>query len=31
MAHYNARIEREGTFAEPYRTFMRPEPDQDVA
>ncbi|MBE0549297.1 MAG: type II toxin-antitoxin system CcdA family antitoxin [Rubrivivax sp.] len=31
IAHYNARIEREGLFSDRYRTFMRPNADQDVA
>lgn len=31
IADYNARIEREGCFADRYRTFMRPEADLDVA
>ncbi len=31
IAHYNARIEREGLFADRYRAFMRPNADQDVA
>jgi antitoxin CcdA len=25
IAHYNARIEREGLFSDRYRTFMRPD------
>lgn len=31
IAHYNARIEREGLFSDRYRTFMRPQSDQDAA
>jgi len=31
IAHYNARIEREGLFSDRYRTFMRPASDQDAA
>ena len=31
IADYNARIAREGCFSDRYRTFMRPQADQDVA
>ena len=31
IAHYNARIEREGLFSDRYRTFMRPKADRDAA
>jgi len=31
IAHYNARIEREGLFSDRWRTFMRPASDQDAA
>ena len=31
IAHYNARIEREGLFSDRWRTFMRPTADRDVA
>ena len=31
IAHYNARIEREGLFSDRYRSFMRPSADRDVA
>ncbi len=31
IAHYNARIEREGLFSDSYRTFMRPAADKDAA
>ena len=29
IAHYNARIAREGMFSDRYRTFMRPALDED--
>jgi antitoxin CcdA len=31
IAHYNARVEREGLFSDRYRTFMRPAADKDAA
>ena len=31
IAHYNARIEREGLFSDRYRTFMRNTADGDAA
>ncbi len=31
IAHYNARIEREGLFSDRCRTFMRPDADKDAA
>ncbi len=31
IAHYNARIEREGLFSDRYRSFMRGDLDRDVA
>ena len=31
IAHYNARIEREGLFSDRYRSFMRPAADKDAA
>lgn len=31
IAHYNARIEREGLFSDRTRTFMRPDADKDAA
>jgi antitoxin CcdA len=31
IAHYNARVEREGLFSDRYRTFLRPKSDQDAA
>ena len=31
IAHYNARIEREGMFSDKYRTFMRPTKPAKVA
>ncbi len=31
IAHYNARIERDGVFSDRYRTFMRNPADQDAA
>jgi antitoxin CcdA len=31
IAHYNARIEREGLFSDRYRSFMRPTADKDAA
>lgn len=31
IADYNARTEREGLFADRYRTFMRPQSGRDVA
>jgi antitoxin CcdA len=31
IAHYNARIEREGLFSDRYRTFMRKTADSDAA
>jgi antitoxin CcdA len=32
IAHYNARIEREGLFSDRYRSFMRPaDADKDAA
>ncbi len=31
IAHYNARIEREGLFSDRYRSFMRASPDADAA
>ncbi len=31
IAHYNARIEREGLFSDRYRTFMRPDAKKDAA
>ncbi len=30
IAHYNARIEREGLFSDRYRSFMRPGDAQDA-
>ncbi len=30
IAHYNARIEREGLFSDRYRTFMRPPQDEET-
>lgn len=30
IAHYNARIEREGLFSDRYRSFMRPGGEQDA-
>lgn len=29
IAHYNARIEREGLFSDRYRSFMRPAQEED--
>ena len=31
IAHYNARIAREGLFSDRYRTFMRPQAEVDAA
>lgn len=31
IAHYNARIERDGLFSDRWRTFMRPGADRDAA
>ena len=31
IEHYNARIEREGLFSDRYRSFMRPDAEQDAA
>ena len=31
IAHYNARIEREGLFSDRYRSFMRPAAGKDAA
>jgi len=31
IAHYNARIAREGLFSDRYRTFMRPQAEEDAA
>ena len=31
IAHYNARIAKEGLFSDRYRTFMRPDSERDVA
>jgi antitoxin CcdA len=31
IEHYNARVAREGSFADRYRTFMQGHPDKDVA
>jgi antitoxin CcdA len=31
IAHYNARVAKEGLFSDRYRTFMRPDSERDVA
>jgi antitoxin CcdA len=31
IAHYNARIAKDGLFSDRYRTFMRPDSERDVA